>query len=275
MNAIRIESTVSAENIFNIIEEIPMEKDLKISYEVYENRFIYMFSLNKDQADKTTVVLDSLTQLVEELINKFYAKEIIRSSIDKKLGKLDDKARGVIIDDVNEVLMSDTLFIKEKNDIKNEIFKYLLEHNILIVDGYLNFRSKSYHKLIEKAVELVLGDFRLEIEYNEFIEMLKALVQSQTPEIELVNIVVEEGKHIILDSNFKKVENDNIDFVLESLYDEKVSDDDILLSTIIALCPSELIIHLGNREKDNLTVILEEIFDDRIKICRDCDFCNK
>ncbi|MGO1469868.1 MAG: sporulation protein YtxC [Tissierella sp.] len=275
MDAIKIESTVPAEKIHHIIEEIPIKKDVNISYEEYENRFRYIFSLNKNEIKRDSLFLDTLTKFVEDMIIKFYADDLISANIDRKLGKLDSVNRSEIIEDVKEVLKSNTLFIKEKKDIKNEIFEYFVEYNTLIIDGYLNFRSKSYHKLIEKAIELVLGNFQLEVEYGEFIDMLKALVESQTHEIDTVNVVLKGEKYILMDSDFQKINNDHISMVLEDLYYDEVSDGDILLSTIIALSPKELIIHLGDKSKGDIISILEEIFEDRITICRDCKICNK
>lgn len=275
MDAIKIESTVPAEKIHHIIEEIPIKKDVNVNYEEYKDRYIYIFSLNKKNKDKDSLFLDTLTDFIEELIMRFYAENIIALNIDKKLGKLNSIKRLEIIEDVKEVIVSNTLFIKEKQDIKDEIYDYLLEYNTLIIDGYLNFRSKTYHDLINKSIELVLGNFQLEVEYSEFIDMLKALIESQTSEIDLVNIVLEDEKYVLKDSDLKKINNDNIGIVLEGLYDEEVSNGDILLSTIIALCPKNIIIHLEDRAKDDLALILEEIFKDRIKICRDCELCNK
>lgn len=275
MDAIRIESTVPAEKIHHIIEEFPIKKDVDISYEEYENRFRYIFSLNKKEILEDTIFLNTLTTFVEDIIIKFYADDIISESIDKKLTQLDPLNKIEIIEEVKEVLLSKTLFVKEKKAINDEIYDYFIEYDTLIIDGYLNFRSRSYHDLIEKSIELVLGEFQLEVEYEEFIDMLKELIESQTPEMDLLNIVKKNKKYILMDSDFKKLNNDYISNALEELYYNEVSDGDILLSTVIALSPKKLIIHLGNKPKDDNISILEEVFGNRIEICRNCEVCNK
>lgn len=165
--------------------------------------------------------------------------------------------------------------MKEKQIIKREIFDYFIEHKTLIIDGYLKFRSKSFHNLIEKSIELVLGEFQLEVEYNEFIDTLKFLIETQTPEIDLVNIVFKDEEYILMDSNFKEIDNNHISMILEDLYYGEVSEGDVLLSTVIALSPGNVVMHLGNKVKDELTSILEEIFGDRMKICKGCKNCKR
>ena len=277
MDPIKIESTVPAEKIHHIIEEIPIKKDVNISYEEYKNRFRYVFSLNKEQIDKDYFFLDALTKFVQEMIIKFYTDDIISISLDKKLGMIDEIKRLEIIEDVKEVLNSKTLFLKEKQIIQKEIFDYFIEHKTLIIDGYLKFRSKSFHNLIGKSIELVLGDFQLEVEYNEFIDTLKFLIESQTPEIDLINIVLKDEKYILMDSDFNEIDNNHISMVLEDLYYGEVSDGDILLSTIIALSPRNIVMHLGDKSKgkNDLTSIIEEIFEGKIKTCRGCKNCEK
>lgn len=277
MDPIKIESTIPAEKIHQIIEDIPIKKDVSISYEEYENRFRYVFSLNKEQIDKDYFFLDALTKFVEEMIIKFYTDDIISLSLDKKLGMVEKTKRLEIIEDVKEVLNSNTLFLKEKQTIQKELFNYFIEHKTLIIDGYLNFRSKPFHDLIDKSIELVLGEFQMEVEYNEFIETLKFIIENQTPEIDLVNILCEDDEYSLMDSEFKEIDNDHISMILQDLYEEEVSDGDILLSTIIALSPRKIVVHQADRDKDkdNLTSILKEIFEERMEICRGCKKCTR
>ncbi|MBU3206319.1 putative sporulation protein YtxC [Clostridium algidicarnis] len=268
MDAIKIESTISAEKINQIIEEIPIKKDVIIDFEEYKDRYRYIFSLNKKQINQDKLFLKALAKFVNKVIIKFYTEDMIALNIEKKIGLIDSLDKSKIIQDVKGVLTSKNLFINEKEEIEEEISKYFLEHDILIIDGYLNFRSKSFNELVDKAIELVLGNFQLEVEYSGFIDMLKALVESQVPEVDLINIVLKENKYILMDSNKEIINNNHMSMVIEDLYYEYegVSEADILLSTVIALSPKKIVMHLANKSEDDLTSILEEIFEDRFEV---------
>lgn len=272
MNPIKIESTVAAEEINHIINGISINEDLTIAYEEYQDRSTYTFSLNKKE-ELDSFLLDSLTTFVEEIILKFYSEEIILDNLDKKIGLIDNNNKEEIVRDVKEVLKSKSLFIKEKKEIRKELIDFLLENNSLMIDGYLNFRSKSFRELVAKAIELVLGEFQLEVEYNEFVETLKLLIESQTSEVELVNIVFKDNKYELLDSEFNPINNDHISIALAGIDEDNANKEDVLLSTIIALSPKNVVIHLGDRKKSDLIYILEEVFEDRIEICRRCKYC--
>ncbi len=275
MDPIKIESTVPAEKIYRIIEKIPIKKDINISYEKYENRFRYVFSLNKGKSTKDDFFIESLSKFVQEMINRFYSDEMVSKKLDEKLGIIDEIKRAEIMEDVKEVLNSQTLFLKEKQSIQREISDYFIEYNTLIIQGYLKFRSKNLNNLVEKAIELVLGEFKLQVEYNEFIDMIKLLIETQTSEIDLINIVCRDKRYSILDSNFNEIDNAHLNLFLDDIYDGQVGDGDILLSIIIALNPKNTVMHIKDKEKDDLIFILEEIFQDRIKICKGCKICDK
>ena len=149
---------------------------------------------------------------------------IVSKKLDEKLGILDPIKRREIIEDVKEVLNSHTLFLKEKQGMQREIFDYFIEHNTLIIKGYLKFRSKAFDNLVEKSIELVLGEFKLQVEYNEFIDMLKLLIETQTSEIDLINIICEDTKYSILDSDFNEIDNADLRLFLDDVYDEEVGE---------------------------------------------------
>lgn len=266
MDPIRIESVVPAEKMYGIIEEFSIKKDIEITYEEYENRFRYVFSLDKEKSGKDDFFIESLSKLVQEMINRFYSDDMVSKKLDEKLGMIDPVKREEIIEDVKDVLNSNSLFLKEKQAIQREISDYFTENKTLIIQGYLKFRSKSFNKLVEKAIELVLGEFKLQVEYNEFIDMLRLLIETQNSEIDLINIVCEDKRYSILDSDFNKIDNTHLSLFLDELYDGQVGDVDILLSTVIALNPKNIVMHIKDKEKDDLIFILEEIFQDRIKV---------
>lgn len=274
MDPIKIESKVPVEKINHIIKENPIEKDIDMKYEEHENRIRYTFSLNKDHTNKL-ILLKSLSKIAYEIINKYYIDDIIKLNIDKKLGEVDPKSKSEILEDVKDVLISNNLFTKEKDDIVKEIYEYFLEDDTLIIDGYLNFRAKSIHDLIDKVIELVLGDFQVGLDYGEFIDMLKTIARNQVSEVKLVNVTLEDEKYSILDKDLNEIENEEINQVLKEISPNQVSDIDIVLSILITLNPENIIIHLGEKEEDELASILEEIFEDRLKICRDCKLCKK
>ncbi|NLW53267.1 MAG: hypothetical protein GXY87_07945, partial [Tissierellia bacterium] len=104
MDAIKIESTISAEKINQIIEEIPIKKDVIIDFEEYKDRYRYIFSLNKKQINQDKLFLKALAKFVNKIIIKFYTEDMIALNIEKKIGLIDSLDKSKIIQDVKGVL---------------------------------------------------------------------------------------------------------------------------------------------------------------------------
>lgn len=274
MDPIRIESTVPAEKIHHIIEEIPIKKDVNINYEEYANRFRYIFSLNKEKIDSDYFLLDMITKFVKDIIIKFYLDDIICSELDKKLGILDEKIKLEVINDIKKVLNTEKTFLREEENIQNELLDYFMEYKVLIIDGYLKFRSSNFEDLVRKAIEIVLKDFQFELEYKEFIDTLKLFMYNQDSEIDLVNIVFKNGNYILMDPFFNQINNEDISMILENIYDDEINDTDILLSTIVALNPRNVILHRKENTSQELDFILKKIFGDKMRICNGCQYCD-
>lgn len=274
MDPINIESAIPVEKVSNIIDGSPMKNYAELKHEEKKDRIRYTFTLDKDKVSNEDALKD-LSKFVYNIIKVEHLDEVINLNLDKKLGELDSENKSDIIEDVKEVIVSKNLLVNEKENIQEEIYEYLLENNTLIVDGYIYFRSESVDELIDKAIEFVLGNFELDVDYEEFVEMLQTLVENQVSEIELVNLVIEDGKYKILDKDLNKVKNEKLNEALEEASGDEVNNIDLILSMLITLNPDSIILHLGDAEEGQLASILKDVFEGKVEICKGCELCNK
>lgn len=273
MDPVTIGSTIPAEKMYPIFDRMPFKKRVNINYKEYKDRFEYNFSLSKKKLNEDITFTNIMANLAQDMIMKFYIKDLVSQRVTKIIGKMDYANKVKIIDEVYKVVLEDELFVYEKEKIYKEIFEYLIENNILIIDGYLKFRSDSFLDLVDKAVEFVLSHIQIDMEYNEFISTLKHFVETQSSEIDLVNLVLEKGDFQLLDKTHQKIDNDHITELLQDIFLDEVNKSDILLSSLIGLSPKEIIIHEKEKE-EGLVDTLKMIFTDRIKLCPGCSLCH-
>ena len=165
-------------------------------------------------------------------------------------------------------------FVYEKEVFKNDLLAYLIDNNTLIIDGYLAFRPKSFNNLIDKAIEKTVDKIYLIIEYNEYIDTLQFFVDTQYSQVELVNILIIKDNIQLLDSYNNKINNKEISGLLKEIFQEEVSEADIILSSLLALAPQMIVIHGEGYEDSELVLVLMEIFENRVRICSGCDLCS-
>lgn len=273
MEPIKIGSTVPAEKIHNIIEKFSCKKSLNINYEVYNDRFVYTFTLNKKRTDGDIALYNTLANFVEDIIINFYSKKIILFRTNKFLRDMEGVDKSKVVEEVYNFLLDRKQLIEEKEQFKNELLDYLIENNALIIDGYLSFRSKTFNQIIDKAIEKTMEKIYLLIEYNEYIDTLQFFVDTQYSQVDLVNILITKDSIRLLDSYNNKINNSEISILLEEIFHEDISESDVILSSLLALAPQNIVIHGEGYNDSEIIIVLKEIFRNRVHHCNGCDLC--
>ena len=150
---------------------------------------------------------------------------------------------------------------------------YLSNNKSLVLMGFINFRLKDYMAILEDTVDEAVSTFVIEKEYLEFVSLLKMYVNSQSCTCDLIHLVYNNESCILLDEN-KNIVNISDDlFKAKYLSDITFSSNDFALNGLLTLLPKKLHIHLIDNCIDEFIHTLSLIFEDRIKICTDCNIC--
>jgi len=165
--------------------------------------------------------------------------------------------------------------IKRKICVVHKIREYLADNNIIMLDGFIDFRLREYMEQLEELVDTAIDEYLIDREYKEFIDLLRYFVDLQEPKRDLVNVVFCNTKIILMDEDSKFIENDlSLDLLAQE--NDEVSTDDIVISTLINIAPRKIIIH-GFTGEDKIEVIntIYNIFEGRIHFCNSCNICLK
>jgi len=166
--------------------------------------------------------------------------------------------------------------MNKKNSILDRIINCIEEGNVLNIKGFMDFRSKELMPQIYTIIEKVVESYMIEKEYNEFISLLKYFVEIQESKAEKVDLYIgKRGDSYILRDEFG---NNIMETLLNEICENKnivdVSQDDLVISGLITMCPKKIVIHSANRCKNKeLINTLEKVFENRIYHCSGCNEC--
>lgn len=273
MDPMKISCTIPAERIHSIIEKISNKVKIDIKYEEYKDRYIYSFPIEKGKTEEDLATTDIATQFAKDMIMEFYMQELIKRRYKKFLNNKKDINNPRILKQIYLLIKNESLFNTERMRIESEIHDYLVTNNSLIVDGYIRFRPKCFNNLIDRAIDIALSQMEIEVEYDEFINMLKQFVDTNPSEVDRVNLVFKNKDFELLDSGNKRIDNNSIVEMLEEVFQGDINKSDIILSALIGLSPERIIVHGGFGEHEDLIKLLQKIFTHRIKLCYGCSLC--
>ncbi|GMB00585.1 putative sporulation protein YtxC [Pelosinus sp. IPA-1] len=225
-----------------------------------------------------------VAQMLAELIISREEKKIVYKIIEHNYYYFSEEERKIIYDNALHLLndnygvVADFGFGMRCKSIVEKIGEYLDSHHELVLEGFVNFRLKEYRENLAKVVDTAVDDFMMELEYKEFIRVLRYFVTIQEPQMEEVHVVIINcGTYKILDEQGNLINNQMLEtFATNS--DETINYEDLLITALITIAPYSVMVHVDDNYRSatqGVVDIIKNIFEGRFMVCNGCDFCIK
>ena len=240
----------------------------KNRFKNYKNVIIHYKGKNE------TEYKEFLKEVILDIILNFYEDKIIRRMIAFNYFYFESYEREQILDHCFEIMQKDEFNPMDKREeiIKRNIDKYLEEKNTMVLDGFITFRLQEYFSYLDNVIDISVNKYIVEKEYNEFIDLLKAYVDSSTSKNDIVHLIYKNNEGILLDKNKNLIDISENLLKNNFLSDITFSTNDYILNTLLTISPKKIEIHIID-EEDEFIDTLKLIFRSRVSICRDCNIC--
>lgn len=227
------------------------------------------------QGDKIDEFLDQISSILSYLVIDEFEENILKRIIFKNFFYFNELEKQKILENCFSISADDfsDIFNKKFNCLKEYFYNYLNNHKSIVLCGFINFRLTKYYEILEEIVDEAVNIFIVEKEYLEFISLLRLYVNSQKSEVNVIHIVYTDKNAILLDEN-KNIINISDDISkVKYLSDISFSTNDYILNTLLNLLPKEIYVHIPQNCIDEFINTLSLIFENRLKICNDCNIC--
>ena len=208
-------------------------------------------------------------------------KKIVRKIIERDHSEYDEDERKIIYERTLDILsgaddvIGDFGMQSRCANILEKILEYLDTHHELVLEGFVNFRLKEYRDKLAQIVDKAVDDYTMDLEYKEFIRVLRCFVDIQEPQVEEVHVVIiDSGIYKIVDAQGQTIDNHNFEnFLMQR--EEYINYEDLLITALITIAPYSVMVHVHDSHNvaiRNLVETINNIFDGRVMICYGCDF---
>lgn len=147
---------------------------------------------------------------------------------------------------------------------------YLEDHERLHLDGFMRFRLGDYRAEVQEAAETAIEERLMERQYQEFMTLLKSMVEWQETRTSAVH-VLHSGGHAfrLLDEEMRPLDQDahEIENGLPDVQEEQ-EEESRVVSRLLAASPRQLYIHTPEPESQVIRTIIG-IFGDRAALYPD------
>lgn len=262
-------------------------KDLEKEFNIIMNNLniddtcFYYFSFDKSNDNK-----DNIVNKISDIIATIIINHIQRKIVDRKINsicfylnknekkKIKEKAYN-ILDESNYFVEKNMYHESDKHKVFKCLIDYFKENNLVILEGFVDFRLSFLSNKVESIVDKLLTEYLLEQEYNEFVKILQYFIEIQEPKIEVVNVIIKKnGRYLLYDKNKKLINNEFLDEIIDEMSENEMNYNDLLISSLITIAPKEIFLHIDETLINNDVIqIIKNVFVDRVKICTGCEFC--
>jgi putative sporulation protein YtxC len=269
--------------LFHHLMQLPerMEK-LDVPCEIVEksvaDRYFYTIQCKLKRRSQEREIRRVIGDEVSRYICAYFEETLIEDAIQKHYPQYYDREIEQIKVHTNRLFQKNTHtyfrtpYNKRSERLGKPIFHFLRESKLLAIDGYVHFRLEHYRKALAKCVHDAVDQFLLDLEYQDFISLLKYFVSVQSSKMDMVHIMHRGSKEFeLLDEQGDPLKlNDG--GTLQEIVEHSFSHEDLIVSTLLTIAPEKIVLH-SKFSEENIIRTLTQIFDARLVKCTGCNSC--
>jgi putative sporulation protein YtxC len=217
-----------------------------------------------------------LAETIAAIILTYAETDIINRIIETKYNYLSEKEKQMVLTTSISVLKQNNEAYDERfYYISREIIAYFETQHEIVVEGFIHFRLQEYRSKLLDIINDIVERLMKDLEYKEFIRVLKYFVDIQETKMEEVHVIVDSmGNFKILDSLGQVI----TDQYAETLFLQSQDDfncEDMIITALISIAPHNIVLHAAAVLEEGILRTINLIFDDRVVKCSGCEICQK
>jgi putative sporulation protein YtxC len=161
------------------------------------------------------------------------------------------------------------VFLKEMSEepkIKEAIGQVFQEDISFSFDSFLKFRLRSYIQMLESYVKISIDEYKMEQEYQMFIQTLREFLVNREPKKEILHLLFDEEITFFSES-FEEIKRGELSKMIDRklLFNHPVYVDSASIAPLLSLAPTTIFLYTKDPEEP-LVRTIKNIFEERVTI---------
>lgn len=146
------------------------------------------------------------------------------------------------------------------------------EQTTFSFDSFVRFRMRPFMEQLEKYVEISIDEYKLEQEYQMFIQTLRQFLCERKPKIQQLHLLMGEGVSFY-DEEYQEIPRSELVRMMDRrlLSNHPVYVDSVTIAPLLSIAPAVIYLYTNDREQPLIRTI-ENIFEERVKFMSFTDF---
>ncbi|MED1204871.1 putative sporulation protein YtxC [Heyndrickxia acidicola] len=165
--------------------------------------------------------------------------------------------------------------VDETRMIHDAVSSFIRQGDSISFDSFITFRLKDYFQCLTSYIEMAIDEYKMEQDYQVFIQMLRDYVKNRKPRKNIVRIYFEEYGEFFHE-DFEKMTKKDMEELIDRrlLTNHPVYIDSVTIAPLLSLAPASIYLYTDNPDVALIRTI-QNIFEERITLLRKEDFWNQ
>lgn len=219
-----------------------------------------------------------VAQMLAEHIVIREEKTLIRKIVNRNYYYFSEQERAAIYDNSLKLLNSeghnDFSYTVRLNRILAKFQEYFDIHHELVLNGFIAFQLKDYRDRLSEIVDKAVDEYMMDMEYKEFVRVLRYFVDVQETQVDEAHIVLGDGDTFkIRDSRGRSIHNQYLETLM--IRSDEINYEDLLISALITIAPRTITLHFASVSAKAPAVVetIKNVFAGRVEVCCGCKLC--
>lgn len=161
------------------------------------------------------------------------------------------------------------VFLEKTNQelrIKEAIDQVFQENISLSFDSFIKFRLRPYLLDLESYVKISIDEYKMEQEFQIFVQTLREFLQDRTPKMEILHLLLDE-EIIFYNENLEEIKRGELIKMIDRklLSNHPVYVDSASIAPLLSIAPTTIFLYAKNPEEALVRTICN-IFEERVRI---------
>jgi putative sporulation protein YtxC len=218
-------------------------------------------------------IFDNIKKAFYEFIIKIKRDDWFREMLKERYYYEDPEEQQQIIEIIYSVLEGQreelALLLKENNEepkLKQAVDEVFLNHVPFSFDSFYKFRLRPYLQMLESYVEISIDEYKMEQEYQMFVQTLREFLANREPKIESLHLLFDE-EITFYNETFQEIKRGELTKMIDRklLFNHPIYVDSASIAPLLSIAPRNILIYTIDPEAP-LVRTIKNIFEERVTI---------
>ncbi|BDG37066.1 putative sporulation protein YtxC [Saccharococcus caldoxylosilyticus] len=168
------------------------------------------------------------------------------------------------------------LSVSRETLVREALEQFLTDGLSFSFSSFITFRLKSYMERLQHYVELAIDEYKLEQEYQNFVQTLRDCIAARPPKLSQIHLVHQPPSFLFYDEKLREITAGELKQWIDRnlIVSQPMYIDSSVLAPLVSIAPDTIYLYTDLID-DGMVQTIQNVFQERIRLYSRSDFAHQ